>query len=157
MLLALFGLNEIVAAVRLFRITPPHADDPPYFAQAFYAASAINLVCVVAVFVAGVYLWRVRRAGRILSNAAFTFELAYFFLDFSVIRLVLRIAGVGVAIGRDAIASVGGIGNMGIGLQIIIGYPLIALVVVNIAYRRLNRTGSEPLQQGKGQQSKPED
>jgi hypothetical protein len=138
-LLGSVGLLAALDSVRLFRGGPLHPTYP-CLAEAFYVESSIDLVCVVSTIGGGIYLWRFTRAGLTISNAVFGFEIANFLLDYPLLRLVLRLVlGNRPGLCDEAIGSVGGIGNMGTGIQLVIVYPLVALIALNLAYCKLRR------------------
>lgn len=114
----------------------------PYEAPAFYVEASIDLICALATFVAGVFLWRCGRAGRVVSIVVFATEIAYFMANI-LIEIVLSMAGGdrGQAISL-AMGAVGGIAGMGTVLQNITFFPVIALIVLNLAYRSLDRRKS---------------
>jgi hypothetical protein len=68
------------------------------------------------------------------------YRLAEFFVLSSLVALELNMSGnaTAVSVGKS-LAAVGGIGNMGTNLQFLTGYPLIALIAVNLARRHLDR------------------
>ncbi len=139
----LVGLAAIVASVALRATRTVSRCEAPYVAQAYYVATAINLICVLALLYAGVCLWQVQRRGVIISNALFVFEIVYF-VGSSWIGLALAMAGGKAATIGHSMSAVGGTGNMGTAPQIITGYPAIALIVLNIAYRAMNRPERSP-------------
>jgi len=114
----------------------------PYDARAYYFYVAVNAVFLFAYFLAGYWLILIRRRGVILSNYIFPMEILFFILSSLVsLRLAMssnpRAASVGMSLGAMA-----GIGNMGTALQLLTGYPLIALVALNLARRHMNRNRS---------------
>ena len=102
----------------------------------------------MGIFLAGYWLIKVHRRGAVFSNYLFSLEILYF-LGSAWISLALSMssnataASIGMSLG-----AVGGTGNMGTALQELTAYPLIALVTLNIARRRLDRnlswSGLEP-------------
>ena len=89
--------------------------------------------------VSAVPLWRLKRSGLLLCNLLFGFELLYFlgqaFLALAFIgssNQVLK--GLG-----SSIAGATGIGGLGLALQDITAYPIIALIALNVAYHKLRK------------------
>jgi hypothetical protein len=118
----------------------PQLGKYPYERQVFYFDITLEAFFVCALIVAGVWLIRLSRRGVILSNYIFTIETALFVAE-SLLSLELGMhGGSGAAIGMS-MAAVGGIGHMGTAVQFVTGYPVIALVGLNIARRRLDRQG----------------
>ena len=112
--------------------------DPPYYAQAYYIRSGINLVFVILTILGAFHLWHVRRRGWAMCKVLFIGQIAYFFIgwfDF----LLYWILGDRAALVLKAFGASGGTGNMGTAIQIIAGYPVIALIGLKIAFGRLSR------------------
>ncbi len=139
-------VNVLFAAVGLYYLTrtvlhayarTPLPDDPAYYSQALYARSSINLLFLLALLAGSAYLWRLQRWGIVLCNIVFAGEILYFlggvfFIFFSIL------AGGKIALIGSSLAASAGTGNMGIAAQHLTGYPIIALIVLNIAYRKLH-------------------
>jgi len=101
---------------------------------------------LVGLVLAGYWLLRLRRRGVILSNFVYSFEILYFLVaDMISLALIMSPNKVKQSIG---FSMAGQSGNMGIALQVITWYPEIALIVLNIARRRMNRDGKWRLAQG---------
>lgn len=117
-------------AMSTLRNTP----DTPYFLQAFTAMTAINFAFEITLAIAGIRLWQTKPKGVGICNALSPVEVLYFFLI-----IVLSLP----AFPRTSIMSLAeatGVGNVGLTVQWISGYPLIALVVLNLVRRRLDST-----------------
>ncbi|MDE3179096.1 MAG: hypothetical protein KGM47_05485, partial [Acidobacteriota bacterium] len=108
-----------------------------YLAQAYYTMTSIDLVCLVVMLVAAVCLLRLRRLGLIICNYLFGFQIAYLFA-FAVLALGLPESSQ-LAKG---LAGAFGIGTMGTALEGGFVYPVVALVALNVAYRRLTQPKS---------------
>ena len=81
----------------------------------------------------------IRRQGAVFSNYVFSLEILFFALS-SLVALELGMSGNAAAVSVGmSLGAVGGIGNMGTNLQFLTGYPLIALIAVNLARRHLDR------------------
>lgn len=135
-LLGLFGLLALLTSAYGRLRIDPWRQDPPYFAQAYYLQSVINLIFVVTAIWVGPQLWRLRPRAKAICNILFCAEIGYFWAGV-IIFLVGVLHGGEASVLSHALEVSGGAGNMGIGLQLATGYPLIALVGINIAYRRL--------------------
>ncbi|MBI3405097.1 MAG: hypothetical protein HY046_06525 [Acidobacteria bacterium] len=109
-----------------------------YYPEVFLIKTTINLICVLMLLVAAVFLWRLERRGLLLSNSVFCLELVYFIFVDSWLEQWLMMSGNerAQAIGH-AIGATGGTGNMGIAPQIITGFPVMGLILLNLAYSRL--------------------
>lgn len=111
----------------------------PYLAQVFWTMTVINAVFLVALAVGSVLLMRTDRRGLRLCNLVFAAEILYW-LASGVAPLYLGLAfkrsdwAIGMA---RSVGGATGIGNMGISLQILTAYPIIALVALNLAFRRI--------------------
>jgi hypothetical protein len=129
-------LSSIYGQVRI----NPWDQNPPYFAQVYYLRCAINLVLVAGVIWAGPQLWLLRERGRRFCNILFSAQIGYFVVDvlIGVIRGFFQL-GAPVSDVRRALGATAGTGNMGLGPQLIIVYPILALVLVNKAYGKLDR------------------
>jgi hypothetical protein len=118
--------------------TPPRLAPwrPPYVPQTYLIMPDINLLCLLALLGSVVPLFRLRRAGLWICNILFSFEIIYFFCN-SALSLALAMAGSEAKLAGMRMAAAGGIGDMGISPQLLTGYPVIAFIVLNIAYRKL--------------------
>jgi hypothetical protein len=104
----------------------------PYMVPAFWTMIAMNLVFEIALAIAGIRLWQLRKQGLTICNALFPAEILYF-LALS----MPRFPGVSEGL-RLSITFAGYIANTGSALQWITGFPLIALVALNLVRRRLD-------------------
>jgi hypothetical protein len=130
-LLALLG--GYFAVTEAPRILPRLHDSPaePYVREAYCVMTVVDLCCLVGLTIGGVYLILLRRAGLIISNVVFAIEIAWFLLQASLPLLVVS-AGGGYRPGAS-IGGAGGIGGLGTTPQMIIGYPVLALIFLNRA------------------------
>lgn len=113
----------------------------PHFAQVYYTMTAIDLACLLALLLGTPFLWRLERRGLVICNAVFGFEILYL-LGNAFLGLALAESGAKARLLGDSMAAASGIGRMGTVPQIVTGYPIIGLIVLNIFYRRLSRRGS---------------
>jgi len=110
----------------------------PYERTYYELCTGINAVFLVGLVLAGYCV--------ILSNFVYSFEILYFLVaDMISLALIMSPNKVKQSIG---FSMAGQSGNMGIALQVITWYPEIALIVLNIARRRMNRDGKWRLAQG---------
>ncbi|MGA8071963.1 MAG: hypothetical protein WB995_00725 [Candidatus Acidiferrales bacterium] len=124
-LLAVGGL-----AMSTLRNTP----DAPYFLQVFATMTAINLTFEIMLAIAGVRLWQKRPEGVAICNVLFPVEVLYF-LGVTVLSFPAF-----PKTSTMSLAGATGIGNVSLVVQWITGYPIVALVVLNLVRRRLNAT-----------------
>jgi hypothetical protein len=119
-----------------------HFGPRPYEAKAYYFLVIVNALFLVAIFLAGYWLILIRRRGVVFSNYVFSMEILFFVLS-SWVSLELGVSSNATAasIGMS-LAAMGGTGNMGTALQSLTGYPVIALVGLNLARRHVDRNRS---------------
>ena len=137
-LLVMFGLCFLVSSVLRHYGLPPYPTAPPYYHQAFYGKSIINLFFLIALLAGSRFLWRLERRGLWICNIVFAGEIMYFLVDVA-FSLFSQFAGGEIALVGFSMATVAGTGDMGINAQLLTGYPIIALIALNIAYRKLHR------------------
>ncbi|HEV2245538.1 MAG TPA: hypothetical protein VGW37_02695 [Terriglobia bacterium] len=127
------GLYLLVDAIErnyeFGRLAPPE----PYYAQVFYARSLLNLGFLVGLAVASVGIWRLMPSGRRLCNAVLVGGVLYV-VSMSVFEVTTAFCGGTLELLGRALAASGGTGNMGIAPQVVTGYPVIALVILNLAF-----------------------
>jgi hypothetical protein len=133
----LTGAYFLVAGLRFNHFGPS-----PYEKEAYYFYVAINALFLFGILLSGYWLILIRRRGVVLSNYVFSLEILFFVVSTLVsLHLAMssdpRTVSVGMSLG-----AVGGIGNMGTALQLITGYPLIALGALNLARRHVDRNRS---------------
>lgn len=135
-----FGFANIAYAVAglalqlpvMFSFHSKFAPDPskPYFFQAFYIMSSVEMIFCIALGIIGVFLTMRNLKAVLWCDALFVLEVLFF-----VATAMLWIhPTLGMSVGAAT-----GIGGMGLVLQIITGYPVIAgiaLTVVLFAARR---------------------
>jgi hypothetical protein len=125
--IGLWAISYPVAAVAAGRMG--NSPDQPYFLRAFWTMTAMNLVFLALLAFTGVRLLQLRRSAVKACNILFVAEILYFVcIPWS------------KEIPRDvalSIAAATGIGNMGIAVNLFTGYPIIALIGLNLGNRRL--------------------
>ncbi len=116
-----------------------HFGPRPYEAKAYYFLVTINVLFLLAIFLTGYWLILIRRRGVVYSNYVFFMEILFWVLSALVaLKLIMSGNTTAASIGMS-LGAVAGIGNMGTNLQFLTGYPLIALIVLNLARRHLDR------------------
>jgi hypothetical protein len=127
------GLYLLVDALRrnyeFGRFAPPE----PYYAQVFYARSLLNLGFLVGLAIASVGIWRLIPSGRRLCNTVLVGVVLYV-VSVSVFEVTTAFCGGTLELLGRALAASGGTGNMGIAWQVYTGYPVIALIILNLAF-----------------------
>jgi hypothetical protein len=104
-----------------------------HFATWFWAMASINLCFLALLVVGGIHLFQLRRSGVTICNAVFVGEILYFLVTGFLWFALPRPVSMGVA-------AATGVGNMGLSPQLISGYPLVALICLNLARRKRTRT-----------------
>jgi len=137
-LLVMYGLYLLVGTVLRHYGLPPYPGAPAYYHQAFYGRSIINLLFLLALLAGSRFLWRLKRAGLVICTVVFALEILYFVGE-AVLAIILWTVGGKAALFDLALGATAGTGNMGIAPQLLTGYPIIALIALNIAYRKLHR------------------
>lgn len=137
-------LNLIFAVVGLLFLLPDvwtvyngalgNGPEAPYFLQAFWTMMVANICFLGLLAFGGVYLWRLNSLGVTICNITFVTEIVYF-----PSLGLLWAPPIPKAISMS-IAAATGVANVGISTHIFCGYPLIALICLNLARRRLGRS-----------------
>ena len=136
-----FGvLNLVFSAVGLWVALqtiahPGHlleSRDSPFLVEAFYTMTALNLLFVLAIALSGVFLLIAGVRGIAFANVVFMAEVLYF---------VASLWPVSGQVGHS-ITEAYGIGNVAIMAQMVVGYPLVALVVLNLVRNRLRKSSA---------------
>ena len=130
---AVAGLALTIPVILSFHRTFGPSPNEPYFSQAFFVMSSVNVIFDALLGLAGVYLIRRRLRAVTFSNILFPLEIVYFI---SLGALWLS-PSIGISVGAAT-----GIANMGLSLQMMTGYPIIALIGLNIARAKYRRTNS---------------
>jgi hypothetical protein len=136
----LFGLTGTVILIDgLFRAN--HFGRNPYDAKAYYFLVAMNALFLLGILLAGYWLILIRRRGVVFSNYVFSIEIL-FWVGLPIFDpLYMSGNATAVAISKS-VGTVWGIGNMGTVFQFLTGYPLIALIALNLARKHLDRKRS---------------
>jgi hypothetical protein len=102
--------------------------DPPAFRPIFIAITSVNLMFLVALVVAGVLLLFVRPSCFALCNIVFGGEIAFLVVQVLLSMIVKPPLS-------DSLGAAWGVGNMALSPQLLTGYPVIALIVLNLVAR----------------------
>ena len=105
--------------------------DQPCVREVYWTMTVIELCCLLALAIGGVYLLRLKRRGLVVSNFVFAAEIAWFF-GTTALALTLGMAGGQAGLLGMSTFAAGGIGGMGTAPQILTAYPLWALVALNL-------------------------
>jgi len=137
-LMGLVGFGALVDMVATMLMRDPWPQLPPFYAQAFYFRSALNLVFVVLTVLAGCFLWRGHSRGWAICKVAFIGQIVYFFLEL-LDSPMLMLFGSKAPLVSMALGASAGTGNVGTTLQTITGYPIIGLIGLKVAFTKLRR------------------
>ncbi|HYB62311.1 MAG TPA: hypothetical protein VEH50_12645 [Methylomirabilota bacterium] len=140
--LVYFVLGLVLLIEDIVRAAPTiqNSMEFPYERTIYVLMTSISGFFLVGLMFSGYWLLRLLRRGVVLSNFVFSLEILYFLLsDLISLFMIMSANRVAKSIGLS-LANVNG--DAGISLQIITCYPLIALIVLNIARRRMNRDGN---------------
>jgi hypothetical protein len=101
------------------------------FAVTFFTLTWINVIFLCLLICAGVFLLRFRLNGITFCMTVFAAEIGYFILTGP-------LSMSGLSWFKD-VGGAEGVGNMGLGPQILTGYPLIGLIILFLVRRNLRR------------------
>jgi hypothetical protein len=124
----LFFLAASVFAIREKAVG--NTPEQPYFLLAFWTLTTVNLVLLTLLIFGGIKLLQLRTLGVVVCNAVFAAEIVYFMT----LGILWRAVSPSVSM---SIAAATGVGSMGLSPQLICGYPLVALIFLNLARRQL--------------------
>ena len=127
----LAGVGLLFLAISILAGRLENTSAYPYFLQAFWTMASINVALLALLIFGGIYLLQLRTLGVAVCNGVFVAEILYFIALGS-------LWGSGTSVSRS-VAAATGVGSTGLGPQLICGYPLIALICLNLARQRLNR------------------
>lgn len=107
--------------------------EAPFMVHRFPLMAVASLVLLIPLAYAGFQLWRPSRRAIVISNIVFVAEIAYFLWIWHSWKLAVSPLTLAV------VAS--GLVNIGLALQVIIAYPVLGLIVVNLASAALSKDG----------------
>ncbi len=132
----LVGVYWLQFAVSKFRFPTEIAEDAPYASQVFYAMWTINAICLLALLVAGICLWRSHPWGVKLCFTLFIFELLYWGVKKPIMFLLLKSDSQMALLVRGSISAASTLGNAGLAVQQEFLYPLFGLLLLIATVRR---------------------
>jgi len=94
---------------------------------------ATNFILLALLILGGIRLLQLKTQGVVVCNAVFVAEIVYF------VALGFLWSAVPPSLSMS-VAAATGVGSMGLSPQLICGYPLVALVCLNLARQRLDAT-----------------
>jgi hypothetical protein len=119
----------------------------PYYRAVFDTETTFNAVFLVGLVLAGYWLIGLRRRGVILSNFVYSLTILYFMVSETLgLALSMSANKTAQAIGSSMAPESG---NIGIALQVITCYPLIALIALNIAHTHMKHDSQNQGQTGR--------
>jgi hypothetical protein len=104
----------------------------PFTIEVFDTMTAINLLLMVALALAGYFLLRLRSGAVTFCNLVFTAEILYV-----VLLMALPFQG---PVGQS-ISAAAGVGSVALMVQALVGYPLVGIVLLRFSQRRLRQSG----------------
>jgi hypothetical protein len=138
-LFAAYGFYLVVSVMVGFAAEgqmPPQDSQVPYLLESFVVMTAMNLAFIVVLLFAGISLIHSRTAAIRLSNWLFLLMIVY--------EAALLFRGWVLPVGETisaGIAAAYGVGNIGLAPQVLTGYPIIALIGLNLTKRRMEKKG----------------
>jgi hypothetical protein len=121
---AIAGAGPIIARVH-------NSSAAPYVRQVYFISTFVDAGCLVVLVVGAIYLLKLDRLGLRICSFVYAIEIAWF-LGFASIPLALGMLGRWPLLGTS-IATALGIGALGTEPQLMIGYPVLALIFLNLA------------------------
>lgn len=130
-LFAVFGLYLVLGLAGFFEsldeVFKRTGSSFPYRREAYLLRTVICLTFLGAEGIAGLHLLRTRLRGVRISNVLFASMVVYFLFPWELF---------GPTVDRS-MGATAGTGNVGITLQLVTGYPILALIALNVARRKL--------------------
>ncbi len=135
--LGAFGLILIAAGIVRFIQRSQVIEGSPYASEAFYGFSFVSALFDLVLVYVGFLLWRIDDRGLRVANVLFPAELLYWILTPTIQLFLLMSKTERTAQIGHSMASAGGIGDIGLTPQLVTAFPLVGLIVLNLAYRKL--------------------
>ena len=140
----ILGAVGCVLVVRGILIVLRSTSSEPFLTEVSFLRLGLNLVFLIVLILAGVFLVRFQRRGVLLTNIALGAEIAYLIFG-SGLGLFLSLSqNQTFSLVGNALAATGGSGNIGLAPQLLLAYPLLALAALNIAFRKLKIINAMP-------------
>jgi len=134
-----FGLFLQIDSVIRFSQRHQFTATRPYETYAYWATICIGFVFVSLTLLSGFFLWQTGRPALRLCNWLFGSQVVYWvgssMLD---VRLLTSKSELAHRLGMS-IGAVSGVGNVGLGPQVLSLYPVWVLVLLNLAYWRMGK------------------
>lgn len=105
----------------------------PYVRQVYFISTFVAAGCLIMLVVGAAYLLRLNRLGLRICNVVFAIEIAWFLANALLLPLIWVMSGGRAHAFTDSIAGATGIGGIGTTPQIVTGYPVLALIFLNLA------------------------
>jgi hypothetical protein len=124
---AVSGLLVLVSGVASFPYLAGRLGlQGPHMRSIFYSSASVNMILMLLLVISAVLLWKLERKGLIFLTWILGIEILYF-IGTSVISYIER---------TDlSLSTVMGLGDACLGVQIWTAYPLVAAVLIFLAYR----------------------
>ena len=103
----------------------------------FEVMTTANVLFLGAYVLSSFYVWRSRAIGRTMGNIAYIAVIGYWLAVYSVKFFLLESGGERAQLIRNSISAVNALGNSGLSVQFDTWYPLIACILLNVAYHHL--------------------
>ncbi len=137
---AVLGFCTIAFTVTRLTVPAEVRAVAPFTYQVMIIMTVINGLFLAALTVSGIWLLRLRPNAVRMCNVLFSAEILYFF---GISFLAGNFLGLTEKVARS-IGAATGVGNMAIGSHLVIGYPILALIVLNVVRHKLRRAGPVP-------------
>jgi len=127
----------ILAELRASNPSRGLSEEYPHLFTVYHTMFIINLSCLTVLFISAFYVWRLHGRGRTICNVLFIFEVAYWAGMYGIRFALLEWGNWGALLLRGTISFTHAFSNAGLSTQYRTLYPLIGLVVLNLAYSRM--------------------
>ena len=111
----------------------------PYETYAYWVVACIAFLFVSLALISGLLLWRTSRSALRICNLLFGAQLVYWVGGTMLDVMLATSKSESAHRFVTTLASVNGIGNMGLAPQVLSLYPVWALVLLNLAYWRTGK------------------
>lgn len=118
----------LVNFVGFQRLPSSFTGDSPFFSRIFYPMSAVSLVLLSSLAYGGIQLLRNTPRSSAFCSVIFGLEIAIFVVFWLTWQLPFSPVSI--------VAVAGGLTNLGLALQAVTAYPVVALILLNIAQNK---------------------